>query len=43
MQSRTYGSSFQVHDLKFSGDGSKFLAISGTTQPKLFDRDGEEL
>ena len=33
---------FQVHDLNFSNDGSKFLCISGTTQAKIFDRDGEE-
>lgn len=32
----------QIHDLKFSNDGSKFLVISGTCQAKLFDRDGEE-
>lgn len=32
----------QVHDLKFSNDGSQFLVISGTTQPKIFDRDGQE-
>ncbi|KAF9042099.1 transcription factor [Panaeolus papilionaceus] len=34
---------YYVHDLRFSNDGSKFLCISGTTQPKVFDRDGEEL
>jgi hypothetical protein len=28
--------------LKYSNDGQKFLVISGTTQAKLFDRDGEE-
>jgi WD40 repeat protein len=33
---------FQIHDLKFSNDGQQFLCISGTTQAKLFDRDGEE-
>jgi hypothetical protein len=32
----------QIHDLKYSNDGQKFLVISGTTQAKLFDRDGEE-
>ncbi|OJT12578.1 WD repeat-containing protein 70 [Trametes pubescens] len=35
--------SYYVHDLKFSNDGQQFLAISGTTQAKLYDRDGEEL
>ncbi|PPQ80015.1 hypothetical protein CVT26_011897 [Gymnopilus dilepis] len=33
---------YYINDLKFSNDGSKFLCISGTTQAKLFDRDGEE-
>ncbi|KDR84766.1 hypothetical protein GALMADRAFT_233101 [Galerina marginata CBS 339.88] len=33
---------YYVNDLKFSNDGSKFLCISGTTQAKIFDRDGEE-
>ncbi len=33
----------QIHDLKFSGDGTKILVVSGTTQPKVFDREGEEL
>jgi WD repeat-containing protein 70 len=32
----------QIHDLKFSNDGQKILVISGTTQAKLYDRDGEE-
>lgn len=32
----------QIHDLKFSNDGQKFLVVSGTTQAKLYDRDGEE-
>ena len=32
-----------VHDLKYSNDGQQFLVISGTTQAKLYDRDGEEL
>ncbi|EGO04328.1 hypothetical protein SERLA73DRAFT_68025 [Serpula lacrymans var. lacrymans S7.3] len=31
-----------VNDLKYSHDGKRFLVISGTTQAKLFDRDGEE-
>ncbi|KAF8203283.1 transcription factor [Pholiota molesta] len=34
---------YYIHDLKFSNDGSQFLCLSGTTQAKLFDRDGEEL
>jgi WD repeat-containing protein 70 len=33
---------WQIHDLKFSNDGQQFLVISGTTQAKLYDRDGEE-
>ncbi|KAG6911770.1 hypothetical protein DXG01_000016 [Tephrocybe rancida] len=33
---------YYVHDLKYSNDGQKFLVVSGTTQIKLFDRDGEE-
>jgi WD repeat-containing protein 70 len=32
----------QIHDLKYSNDGQQFLVISGTTQAKLYDRDGEE-
>lgn len=34
--------SYHIHDLKFSNDGQRILCISGTTQAKLFDRDGEE-
>ncbi|THV05962.1 transcription factor [Dendrothele bispora CBS 962.96] len=34
--------SYHIHDIKFSNDGQKFLVISGTTQAKLYDRDGEE-
>ncbi|CCM02207.1 uncharacterized protein FIBRA_04287 [Fibroporia radiculosa] len=34
---------YYVHDLKYSNDGQQFLAISGTLQAKLYDRDGEEL
>ncbi|KAF9480451.1 transcription factor [Pholiota conissans] len=34
---------YYIHDLKFSNDGSQFLCLSGTTQAKLFDRDGEEM
>ncbi|KAF5377544.1 hypothetical protein D9615_005192 [Tricholomella constricta] len=33
---------YYIHDLKYSNDGQKFLVVSGTTQIKLFDRDGEE-
>ncbi|KAI0085637.1 WD40-repeat-containing domain protein [Irpex rosettiformis] len=33
---------YYVHDLKYSNDGQRFLVISGTTQAKLYDRDGEE-
>jgi WD repeat-containing protein 70 len=33
---------FQIHDLKYSNDGQQFIVISGTTQAKLYDRDGEE-
>ena len=32
----------QIHDLKYSNDGHRFLVISGTSQAKLFSRDGEE-
>jgi WD40 repeat protein len=32
----------QIHDLKYSNDGQKFLVISGTTQAKLYSRDGDE-
>jgi WD40 repeat protein len=32
----------QIHDLRYSNDGQKFLVVSGTTQAKLYDRDGEE-
>ncbi|KAH9043727.1 hypothetical protein EDB85DRAFT_2138423 [Lactarius pseudohatsudake] len=34
--------SYHIHDLKYSPDGQRFLVISGTTQAKLYDRDGEE-
>ncbi|CAL1696532.1 unnamed protein product [Somion occarium] len=34
---------YYIHDLKYSNDGHQFLVISGTTQAKLYDRDGEEL
>jgi hypothetical protein len=32
----------QVHDIKYSNSGDSFLVISGTSQAKLYDRDGEE-
>ncbi|KAI0724346.1 transcription factor [Cerioporus squamosus] len=35
--------SYYIHDLKYSNDGQQFLVVSGTTQAKLYDRDGEEL
>ncbi|KAI3622664.1 transcription factor [Moniliophthora roreri] len=35
--------SYHIHDIKYSNDGQKFLVVSGTTQAKLYDRDGEEL
>ncbi|THH16772.1 hypothetical protein EW146_g3935 [Bondarzewia mesenterica] len=34
--------SYHIHDLKYSTDGHHFLVISGTSQAKLYDRDGEE-
>ncbi|KAJ7932643.1 transcription factor [Mycena leptocephala] len=33
---------YHIHDLKYSNDGQKFLVVSGTTQAKLYTRDGEE-
>ncbi|KDN39590.1 hypothetical protein RSAG8_08746, partial [Rhizoctonia solani AG-8 WAC10335] len=35
--------SYHVHDLKYSNAGDKFLIISGTSQAKLYERDGEEV
>ncbi|KAG8734957.1 hypothetical protein FRC11_003561, partial [Ceratobasidium sp. 423] len=35
--------SYHVHDLKYSNAGDKFLVISGTSQAKLYERDGEEV
>ena len=32
----------QVHDVDFSVDGQHLLVISGTVQPKVFSRDGED-
>ena len=34
--------SYYIHDLKYSIGGDQFLCISGTSQAKLYDRDGEE-
>ncbi|KAF8922330.1 transcription factor [Mucidula mucida] len=34
--------SYHIHDVKYSMDGQKFLVASGTTQARLYDRDGEE-
>lgn len=34
---------FQVHDMKYSNDGQRFLVASGTAQIKMFDRDGADL
>ncbi|KAH7908264.1 hypothetical protein BJ138DRAFT_1103658 [Hygrophoropsis aurantiaca] len=34
--------SYYVNDLKYSNNGQQFLVISGTSQAKLFDREGEE-
>jgi hypothetical protein len=34
--------SLQIHDLKYSNDGHRFLVVSGTSQAKLYSRDGEE-
>ncbi|CAD6589234.1 MAG: hypothetical protein TREMPRED_005303 [Tremellales sp. Tagirdzhanova-0007] len=33
---------YHVHDLDWSLDGQKLLVISGTVQPKVFGRDGED-
>ncbi|KAF8624880.1 hypothetical protein AX15_005749 [Amanita polypyramis BW_CC] len=35
--------SYHIRDLKWSNDGQEFLCISGNLQPKLYDRDGEEI
>ncbi|KIJ45504.1 hypothetical protein M422DRAFT_59720 [Sphaerobolus stellatus SS14] len=34
--------SYYIHDVKYSLAGDQFLCISGTSQAKLYDRDGEE-
>ncbi|CAK5280130.1 unnamed protein product [Mycena citricolor] len=31
-----------INDLKYSNDGQKFLVITGTTQARLYNRDGED-
>ncbi|WRT69432.1 uncharacterized protein IL334_006418 [Kwoniella shivajii] len=33
---------YHVHDLSYSHDGHKLLVISGTLQPKVYTKDGEE-
>ncbi|WVR08277.1 hypothetical protein IAU60_005324 [Kwoniella sp. DSM 27419] len=33
---------YYVHDLSYSADGQNLLVISGTLQPKVFNRNGEE-
>ncbi|WWD20074.1 hypothetical protein CI109_104548 [Kwoniella shandongensis] len=33
---------YHVHDLSYSPDGQQLLVISGTTVPKVFNKDGEE-
>ncbi|EIN13578.1 transcription factor [Punctularia strigosozonata HHB-11173 SS5] len=35
--------SYYINDIKYSNDGHQFLVVSATLQPKLYDRDGEEL
>lgn len=35
--------SYWIHDLAWSNNGEQLLAISGTSQPKLFDREGGEI
>ncbi|CAO1624717.1 unnamed protein product [Parajaminaea phylloscopi] len=35
--------SYWIHDLAWSSNGERLLAVSGTSQPKLFDRNGNEL
>lgn len=35
--------SYYIHDLKYSNAGDQFLCISGTSQAKLYNRDGEEM
>ncbi|KAG8879811.1 hypothetical protein FRB97_001381 [Tulasnella sp. 331] len=33
---------YYVHDLKFNPAGDQFLVVSGTLEPKLYDREGNE-
>ncbi|WWC95313.1 hypothetical protein V866_002174 [Kwoniella sp. B9012] len=33
---------YYVHDLSYSPDGRNLLVVSGTLQPKVFNKDGEE-
>ena len=33
--------SIQIHDLEYSPNGEKLLVITGTTQPQVYDREGE--
>ncbi|KEI38244.1 uncharacterized protein L969DRAFT_88688 [Mixia osmundae IAM 14324] len=35
--------SYQIHDLAWSHTGKSFLVANGTSQPKIYDRDGVEL
>lgn len=35
--------SYYVNEIRFSPDGTKFLVIPATFQPKIYSRDGEEL
>lgn len=35
--------SYWIHDLAWSSNGERLLVVSGTSQPKLFDRNGNEL
>jgi hypothetical protein len=32
----------QIHDVDYSPDGQSLLVISGTLQPKMYNRNGEE-
>ncbi|RXW24743.1 hypothetical protein EST38_g1124 [Candolleomyces aberdarensis] len=35
--------SYPINEVKFSSDGTKFLVIPATFQPRMYDRDGQEL
>ena len=37
------GKQCQIHDVAFSNAGDSFLVISGTSQPKLYNRDAQEM